>query len=427
MGTDSDNVQAGDSGQPGAGGPLDGIKVVEITNIYSGPYAGLMLAEMGADVVKVEGPAQPDPMRGGGFGSGPDSVNSIFYSLNRGKRFAAIEAGTERGRELLFELVAGADVFLHNLRPGKAENLGLAYEELSARNPRLIHAAISGVGSIGPEVDQPIFDYVIQAKTGMIDYQRDQAGHGDLMHQLVVDKTSANALVQAILAALYVRERTGRGQQIEVPMIAVGLHFAWTDAFAAGLAELEPDIPYDVMPPHLKAAPASFLVVLSTIDGEIATGLLVPPWDGLCLALDRADWTVDERYAEPQNRLMNFPALLQEVKTEVAKYTTAEVLERFAAHDFAAGAVVPREDVFDDPTVRYLELVGEEEVEILGRVRQPAPMWTFGATPARTTTHIGTTGRDTREVLARLGLGADEIESLIAAGVASVVEGDEIS
>jgi crotonobetainyl-CoA:carnitine CoA-transferase CaiB-like acyl-CoA transferase len=406
-------------------GPLAGLKVVEITNIYSGPYAGLLLAEMGADVVKVEGPNEPDPIRAGGMGSGPDSVNSIFYALNRGKRFASVNARTERGREILFDLVAGADVFLHNIRPGKAEALGLDYEALSAKNPRIIQAAINGLGSDGPESEQPVFDYVIQAKTGMIDYQRDLSGQGHLMHQLVVDKTSANALVQAILAGLYARERTGRGQKIEVPMISVGMHFSWTDAFAAGLAELEPMIPWDALPPHLRAAPASFLVVLSTKDGEIATGLLVPPWEGLCLALDKAEWIVDERWAENMNRILNYPSFLEAVQTEVAKYTTEEVLARFAEHDFAAGEVTVREDVFDDPTVKHLNLISEHEAEALGTVRQPAPMWNFADTPAKVTNSIGETGRDTVEILTQLGLDAAEIDGLIADGVAKVPGSDD--
>ena len=401
-------------------GPLDGLKVVEITSIYSGPYAGLMLAEMGADVVKIEGPDQPDPVRAG-LGSDPESVNSIFYALNRGKRFASVDARTERGRELLFNLVADADIFLHNMRAGKAAALGLRYDDLAAKNPGLIDVAINGFGSEGPEADQPVFDYVIQARTGMIDYQRDPEGRGDLTHQLIVDKTSANAAVQGVLAALYVRERTGRGQQVEVPMIAVGLHLAWTDAFAAGLAEFEPLIPWDQAPPHFKSAPGSFLVVLQTKDGEIATGLLVPPWDGLCLALDKAEWVVDERFAEPLGRVMNFPALLELVKAEVAQYTTEEILARFAAHDFAAGSVVTRDKVFEDQTIQHLGLVSETEVtEGLGRVRQPAPMWRFGESGTVRTTHIGVTGRDTREVLAAHGLTADEIDTLIADGVAKI-------
>ena len=408
-----------DIGEP----PLTGVKVVEISSIYSGPYAGLMLAELGADVIKVEGPDQPDPIRAG-LGSDPEAVNSVFYALNRGKRFASIDARTDRGRELLVDLVTGADVFLNNMRAGKAAALGLRYDELAATNPRLIEVSINGFGSSGPEADLPVFDYVIQARTGMVDYQRDPDGRGDLTHQLIVDKTSANVAVQGVLAALYARERTGKGQQVEVPMIAAGLHFSWSDAFAVGLAEHEPLIPWEHAPEHLKAAPASFLVVLQTKDGEIATGLLVPPWDGLCLALDKTDWVVDERFAEPMNRILNFPALLEEVRTEVAKYTTEEVLARFAAHDFAAGPVARREDVFNDPTVQHLRLVSDTEAgEGLGTVRQPAPMWRFSDAETVRTTHIGVTGRDTREVLAGMGLTVEEVDALIAEGVAKVPDG----
>ena len=321
----------------------------------------------------------------------------------------------------MFDLVAGADVFLHNMRAGKAAALGLRYEDLSAENPGLIDVAINGFGSEGPEADLPVFDYVIQARAGMVDYQRDAEGRGDLTHQLIVDKTSANAAVQGVLAALYTRERTGRGQQVEVPMIAVGLHLSWTDAFAAGLAELNPMIPWDQAPPHLKSAPGSFLVVLQTRDGEIATGILVPPWDGLCLALDKAEWVVDERFADPMSRVLNYPDLLEAVRAEVARYTTEEVLARFAAHDFAAGPVAAREDVFGDSVVQHLGLVSETDAgEGLGRVRQPAPMWTFKESGTVRTTHIGRTGRDTREVLARHGLTVDEIDTLIADGVAKV-------
>ncbi len=190
-----------------------------------------------------------------------------------------------------------------------------------------------------------------------------------------------------------------------------------------GLAEREPLIPWDQAPRHLREAPGSFLAVLQTTDGEIATGILLPPWDGLCLALDKAEWVVDERFAETMARILNFPDLLEAVRTEVAKYTTGEVLARFAAHDFAAGEVASREAVFDDPTVQHLGLISETDTAQLGRVRQPAPMWNFSESPAVRTTHIGETGRDTREVLARHGLTVDEIDTLIADGVAKIPDG----
>ena len=129
--------------------PLAGVKVVEITSIYSGPMAGMMLAELGAQVTKVESPSGPDPVRSQGLAGTADGVNSTFYSLNRGKRFCSIDAKTSRGKELLFDLVVNADVFIHNMRPGKAEGLGLDYESLSLENPRIIYGAITGHGPEG--------------------------------------------------------------------------------------------------------------------------------------------------------------------------------------------------------------------------------------------------------------------------------------
>ena len=400
--------------------PLAGIKVVEITSIYSGPMAGMMLGELGAHVVKVESPGSPDPVRASVLGPGPDGVNSIFYSLNRGKQFCAIDAKTDKGRELLFDLAASADVFIHNMRPGKAEGLGLSYEALSAVNPGIICGAISGHGPDGPEAHLPAYDYVVQAKLGMVDHQRDREGRGDLVRQVVVDKTSANALVQGILAALYMREKTGRGQRVEIPMVAAGLAFLWPDGLAAAHAELNPAIPLEQMPPWLESAPGSFLVVLETTDGEIATGILLPPWDGLCLALERTDWITDERFSEALGRVLNLPELIAEVSAEVAKYSTEEVLARFEEHDFAAGKVVTRREVHEDPTVKHLGLISEQAAPGLGQVRQPAPMWMFSDADTEITTSLNSTGGDSREVLAELGISSDEFDQLEEDGIVFV-------
>jgi crotonobetainyl-CoA:carnitine CoA-transferase CaiB-like acyl-CoA transferase len=405
--------------------PLAGIKVVEITSIYSGPMAGMMLAELGAQVVKVESPEGPDPLRAGGLGAGPDGVNSIFYSLNRGKRFCSIDAKTDRGRQLLFDLASDADIFFHNMRPGKAEGLGLDYEALAAKNPRIIYGAITGHGPEGPEAHLPAYDYVVQAKLGMVDYQRDKEGRGDLVRQVVVDKTSANALVQGVLAALYMREKTGKGQRIDIAMVAAGLAFLWPDGLAAAHAELNPAIPLDQMPPWLESAPGSFLVVLETSDGEIATGILLPPWDGLCLALERTDWLTDERFSEQLGRVLNLPDLIAEVSSEVAKYTTAEVLARFEEHDFAAGKVVTRREVHEDPTIQHLGLITEQAAPGLGQVRQPAPMWMFSDATTELTTSLNSTGGDSREVLAELGVSAEEFAELEKSGVVFVAPGEE--
>lgn len=402
--------------------PLAGIRVVEITSIYSGPMAGMMLAELGAQVTKVESPNGPDPVRSAGLAGSADGVNSTFYSLNRGKRFCSIDAKTSRGKELLFDLVVKADVFIHNMRPGKAEALGLDYESLSLENPRIIYGAITGHGPEGPEAHLPAYDYVVQAKLGMVDYQRDKEGRGDLVRQVVVDKTSANGLVQGVLAALYMREKTGKGQRIDIPMVAAGLAFLWPDGLAPVHAELEPMMPLDQLPPWLESAPGSYLVVLETLDGEIATGILLPPWDGLCLALERTDWITDDRFTEQLNRVLNLPDLIAEVAAEVAKYSTEEVLSRFETYDFAAGKVVTRREIQDDPTIQHLGLISEQEAPGVGTVRQPAPMWMFSDAKTEITTSLNTTGGDSLEVLMEMGISPDEFQQLQEEGVVFVTD-----
>lgn len=403
--------------------PLAGIRVVEITSIYSGPLAGLLLAELGADVVKVESQSKPDLIRNSG--GPPHSVSPVFYAVNRGKRFVSIDASTSAGRALLTELAASADVFLHNIRPGKPEVLGVGYEELAARNPRLIYAGISGLGLDGPDASQPVYDYVIQARVGMVDYQRDTAtGKASLLSQVVVDKATAYAAVQAILAALFARERTGRGQRIDVPMLGVGLHFLWPDGMGPQLSQLEPAVPIDERPPHLFQMPAAGLVVVQTSDGgEIACTPTLPPFDGFAIALDRPDWLVDERFAETPKRVLNFKAFHAELIEAAARFTADELLKRLTDNGVPAGPVQRRRDVHLDRQVQHMDLLVERDSGFIGPVRQPRPMWQFGETPAQITTAMGETGQHTRAVLRELGLSQDRIDALIADGIVAEPDG----
>jgi crotonobetainyl-CoA:carnitine CoA-transferase CaiB-like acyl-CoA transferase len=204
-------------------------------------------------VLKIEGPARPDMTRRTSPTADPAGVSPAFYALNRGKRFVAIDATTDEGRALIHRLVVKADVFLHNVRPSKLASLGVDYATLSAINERLVYVAISGYGSEGEDAD--VYDYVVQAQIGMVDYQRDlDTGAPSLISQFVVDKATANAAVQAVLAALLVRQRTGRGQRIDVPMVQVGLHFEWPDAMGNYFAEVESQ--WNTMLAHTRLLPA---------------------------------------------------------------------------------------------------------------------------------------------------------------------------
>lgn len=401
--------------------PLAGIKVVEITSIYSGPLAGVLLAELGAEVVKVESTAKPDLVRN--QGGSPYGVSPVFYALNRGKRFLSLDASTQTGRQLLGDLVAGADIFLHNMRPGKPEAIGVGYEEASSRNPRLIYAAISGLGTEGPDADQPVYDYVVQARIGMVDYQRDVSGKASLISQVLVDKTTAQAAVQGILAALYVRERTGKGQRVDLPMLGVGLHFQWPDAMGPFRSQVDPNIPPDALPAHMLQMPAAALVVVTTSDGgEIACSPALPPFDGFAIAFDRPDWIVDDRFSEATTRAFNFPAFYAEMTEAATRFTAVELMARLKENGVAAGPVAKRKDVHNDPQIKHLGLILERTSDFIGSVRQPHPMWHFGDTPAVVTTSIGFTGQHSTEVLEEAGLSRVEIDAHIANGI--VVQAD---
>jgi crotonobetainyl-CoA:carnitine CoA-transferase CaiB-like acyl-CoA transferase len=181
-------------------------------------------------------------------------------------------------------------------------------------------------------------------------------------------------------------------------------------------------MPLDQLPPWLESAPGSYLVVLETLDGEIATGILLPPWDGLCLALERTDWITDDRFTEQLNRVLNLPDLIAEVAAEVAKYSTEEVLSRFETYDFAAGKVVTRREIQDDPTIQHLGLISEQEAPGVGTVRQPAPMWMFSDAKTEITTSLNTTGGDSLEVLMEMGISPDEFQQLQEEGVVFVTD-----
>ncbi|MEZ4330286.1 MAG: CoA transferase [Myxococcota bacterium] len=393
--------------------PLSGLRVLELTSIYSGPLAGLLLAELGADVVKIESHGKPDLIRH--TGGRPYGVTPVFYALNRGKRFLSVDGTTDSGRALLRDLVSKADVFLHNLRPGKAEAIGLDYETLAKRNPRLVYAAISGLGSDGPDADQRVYDFVVQARIGMVDYQRDPTtGRAALISQVVVDKASGMAAVQAILAALYVRERTGRGQRIDVPMIGVGLHFEWPDSMAPHFSQIAPALPLDQLPPHLLQMPAAGILVLRGRDGvEVTCSPSLPPFDGFAIALDRPQWLVDPRFAETETRIRNFPAFLDELVEAAAGFDGAILLDRLVENGVPAGAVVHRREIQHDPQIQHLDLLVERETGSVGKVRQPRPMWHFGRTPAKVTTAMDETGGDSRAILREHGLTDDAIDRLV--------------
>jgi crotonobetainyl-CoA:carnitine CoA-transferase CaiB-like acyl-CoA transferase len=390
------------------GGPLSGVTVIEMADIITGPLCGLLLREMGAEVVKVETMASSMYRRHVVY---RDGIPPLFYNTNRGKQSVSIDAKTPEGRALLADLVAGADVLLTNQRPGKPDALGLGYEAAAARNPRLVYVHITGFGDDGPYAQLPTWDFVLQGLLGMVAYQSDPvSGTMDMNRQVIVDKTTAYTACQAVLGALFARERTGVGQLVQVTMAEAGLAFFWVDAMASFHTLAERTMPYDVKDAYR---------LYATLDGHVVTMPTVSPFERVALALGRPEWLADMRFNTPEAALANQAEMLLLYAEAFAAFTTDEVMARFAAHDVPLGRVNSREAMLADPQLAHMGAVIEhDDVVPIGAARQPAPPWRFHGTPAEPTDTVPLMGQHTRAVLGRrLGLDDATLDRLHAAGV----------
>ncbi|MEM9606973.1 MAG: CoA transferase [Actinomycetota bacterium] len=394
-------------------GPLEGIRVVEACQMVSGPLATMLLADQGAEVVKLE-TADGIGDRFRHVGTRHRGMGAAFGSSNRGKRSVVLDLKDERGREAAHALVAGADVFVQNFRPGAAERIGLGETELRAVNTDLVYVSISGFGPDGPYADQMVYDFVIQALTGMADLQRDRADRPDLVKNIAIDKATAYTVAQAITAALLARERGAGGTHVRVSMIEVGLAFFWPDGMV-NHTFLGDDV-------RLAAPLADTYEVRATKDGDVA--LLANgnrTWPRLCAALEPA-WLEDPRFATYEDRMRNGAELAAAVDVVLARLTTDEVIERLRANDLPGAAVTGIDDVHLDPQVEHLGAVVETDWPGVGPVRQPVPAARFaddqlsaGGVPPRY-------GEHTEEVLGELGWSGERIESMRADGVLGPTE-----
>jgi crotonobetainyl-CoA:carnitine CoA-transferase CaiB-like acyl-CoA transferase len=385
--------------------PLDGVRVVEISQVYALPFAGMMLAELGADVIKIENPQAPEIMRRGGNIRG--GIPAAFWNLNRGKRFVGIDALRPEGAEALDAVIASADVFLSNLRPGKLAHIGVDYNALHTRNTGLVSIDVTGFGSDGPNAELPCYDFVVQALTGMIDYQRDPlTDKHDLVRNFVIDKTVSHAVVEGVLAALLVKSCTGEGQHVEINLLDVGMHFLWPDGMAIH-SYLDP----------IESRPVGdggdLYRVYPTLDGSVAMMPSLSEWSSLCALIDRMDLIADERFAERLDFVTNNIDATRIVGDEIANMTTDDVLQKCAMFDIPVAKVNRRVEAFDDEQIVWNQTVGVHTVPDVGRARAPRPPWRFSSSAVTVQPSIAKLGAHTSEVLREAGMSPDRIEELI--------------
>ena len=395
---------------------LEGIRVVDMTEAMAGPWCGMLLGDFGADVIKVERPGTGDQARGWGppF-AGPESA--YFLSNNRNKRSVALDINHPSGLELLHRLIATADVFLTNLpRRDSLERRRLDYESLSIRHPRLIYASVTGYGWSGPRAERPGYDLIAQAEAGTMSITGEPSGEPMRYPIAIADVTTGFNAALGVLAALFARERSGRGQFIEVSLF--DSQMAWLANVGSGYlnagshprrwGNLHPNIvPYQVF----RAGDARYFVV------TVGTEAL---WSRFCHALEIQDTLGnDPRFATNADRVANRDALVPEIDKLFASRPAAFWLDRLRKAEVPAGLVQSVEEAFADPQARGRGLVVEIEHSRIGRARSIANPVRLGATPVSYRLAPPALGEHTREVLASLGLSSEEIESAISSGAAS--------
>ena len=392
-------------------GPLTGLKVVELAHIMAGPVCGLMLADMGADVIKVEKvPGGDDSRRFLPPDIGGESA--AFMMMNRNKRGIAIDLKQDAGRDVLRRLLAGADAVIENYRQGTMERLGLGYETLRQANPGLIYCEISGFGRSGPYAARGGFDLIAQGMSGLMSITGEGAGRPPVKVGAPVTDITAGILgAMGVLAAYIERQRSGRGQRVDTSLFEAGItHSYWQSAitFATGRS------PGPMGSAHPLNAPYQ---AFETADGWLNLGAANQAnWLRMLAAIDAPELAEDPRFVDNAARIAHLEELTAALNAVFRKRKTADWLERLEAAKVPAGPVLDIAEMHADPQTLAREMVVDAPHARLGPVKTIGLPVKFSETPGGVVAGAPLYGEHSREVLAEHGLSEDEIAALIEAG-----------
>ncbi|MFP6759593.1 MAG: CoA transferase [Alphaproteobacteria bacterium] len=390
-------------------GPLDGIRIIDLTAMLAGPWATMILGDQGADVIKVEAPGRGDHTRS--LGHRANGLPANFLNINRSKRSVTIDLQTEAGRGLLLDLARDADVLVQNFRPGVVERLGVGEADIRAVAPNIVYVSISGFGEKGPYAAKPTYDPIIQALSGLTTVQ---GGSDDarprLVRTVLPDKLTAITAAQAIAAALFARERTGTAQHVRLSMLDSVLSFLWASDMGAQTF---------VDSPVSNQRAASFIdLIYETKDGHMTVSTMSDKeWAALSRAVERPGLLEDPRFTSPALRDRNINDRLALIQDILLTRTTADWLARLEAENVPCAPALTRSEVVENAQVAASEILLESDHPHAGRLRQTRPAARFEGTPVTIRRGAPRLGEHTDEVLAELlGLSDAEIAALRASG-----------
>ena len=390
-------------------GPLDGIRIVDFTTMIAGPYATMILADQGADVIKIEAPIRSDHVRRAGYGQ--RNFSAAFLNNNRNKRSISVDVKADAGRELMLKLTQTADVFVQNFRPGVMARLGIDEPQLRTVNPGLIYVSMSGWGESGPYAHKPVYDPIIQALSGLASVQAgsDQA-RPRLIRTILPDKLTGITAAQAVTAALVARGRSGQGQHVRLSMLDAVVAFMWSSDMG-GQTFVGKEVS--------SARAATFIdLIYETKSDYISVSVMSDEhWRGLCEAVGHPEWLEDDRFKTAAGRDRYANERLELTQEALLEKNADEWLEILDSAGVPCAPVLKRHEMIHHPQVEASGIVVETEHPHVGRLRQARNAARFDATPTEIRLGAPHHGEHTRAIMSELGFSNAEIDGLIADGV----------
>ena len=388
-------------------GPLNSIKVLDLTSMVSGPLAAAILGDQGADVLKVE-PVHGEQLRH--LGEPHNGVPASFFSCNRNKKSLAVDLKTEAGKDILWKLIDSADVLLQNFRPGAMSRMGFDESEVRRRNKRIIYVSISGFGDKGPYAHKRVYDPIIQGLSGATDIQADRnTGRPNMFRIILADKVSAMTAAQAVSSALFHRERVGEGQHIQLSMLDATVAFFWPEAMTGlTFAEKEADVTKTF---------SSIDLIYETSDGYITISVISDKeWKGICEVLNCEELIQDERFVTSRARRQHSEERRSVIGEMVEKWTSEELLKSLDENDVPCAPLLNRMELMEHPQIVESQTIQKLEFEGFGEVRQARPAARFQLTESEIRSPAPKLGQHSTEVLGSLGYSKKTIDEYIALG-----------